>query len=184
MGQWRRQRRLPSYFSKSASAWTIKILSGDLRIKKARTCIRGLMWCVRSGEEAVKQLSLWEFQDANDKMKVLLQISRSLSLEISLACHTETCSSEVFPAASCLLMLSVGSRKADLILACDMCRALILSKKVSPRAFAETTKKGQEAGEVGIEGLTIENPAEVSLIKLYSAFLYFMVYRLMGYSCS
>ena len=38
-----------------------------------------------------------------------------------------------------------------------------MSKKISPKAFAETTKKGQEAGEVGIEGLTIEKPAEVSM---------------------
>lgn len=45
---------------------------------------------------------------------------------------------------------------------CWLYRALILSKKISPRAFAETAKKGQEAGEVGIEGLTIEKPAEVS----------------------
>lgn len=44
-----------------------------------------------------------------------------------------------------------------------ICRALILSKKISPKAFAETKKKGQEAGEVGIEGLTIEVPAEASL---------------------
>ena len=48
------------------------------------------------------------------------------------------------------------------------CRALILSKKISPRAFAETSKKGQEAGEVGIEGLTIENPAEASHLTLCS----------------
>jgi hypothetical protein len=38
-----------------------------------------------------------------------------------------------------------------------VCRAQILAKKVSPRAFAERPdKKGQEAGEVGIEGTTIQ----------------------------
>ena len=44
------------------------------------------------------------------------------------------------------------------------CRAQILSRKVSPRAFKEQPgKKGQEAGEVGIEGTTIEHPDEVIL---------------------
>ena len=43
-----------------------------------------------------------------------------------------------------------------------MCRAQILSKKVSPRAFVEQpNKKGQAAGEVGIEGTAIEAPVEV-----------------------
>ena len=41
-------------------------------------------------------------------------------------------------------------------------RAQILSRKISPKAFQETAKKGQEAGEVGIEGTTIEHPEEVS----------------------
>lgn len=42
-----------------------------------------------------------------------------------------------------------------------MCRALILSKKISPRAFKEVVKKGTEAGEVGIEGTTIQQPDQV-----------------------
>lgn len=42
------------------------------------------------------------------------------------------------------------------------CRAHILSKKVSPRAFVDQPhKKGQAAGEVGIEGTAIEAPVEV-----------------------
>lgn len=41
-------------------------------------------------------------------------------------------------------------------------RAQILIRKVSPRAFVERPdKKGQNTGEVGIEGTTIEAPAEV-----------------------
>ena len=41
-------------------------------------------------------------------------------------------------------------------------RAHILAKKVSPRAFVEQPgKKGQAAGEVGIEGTTIEAPDAV-----------------------
>ncbi len=37
------------------------------------------------------------------------------------------------------------------------CRAQILAKKVSPRAFVDqSNKKGQNAGEVGIEGTTIQ----------------------------
>lgn len=41
----------------------------------------------------------------------------------------------------------------------------ILSKKVSPRAFAvaEGTKKGENTGEIGIEGTAIEEPEEVRL---------------------
>lgn len=38
-----------------------------------------------------------------------------------------------------------------------LCRAQILAKKVSPRAFVDQSgKKGQNAGEVGIEGTTIQ----------------------------
>jgi hypothetical protein len=44
-----------------------------------------------------------------------------------------------------------------------VCRALILSKKISPRAFKEVVKKGTEAGEVGIEGTTIQQPDPVPL---------------------
>ena len=44
----------------------------------------------------------------------------------------------------------------------DFVRAQILIRKVSPRAFVERPdKKGQNTGEVGIEGTTIEAPAEV-----------------------
>lgn len=45
----------------------------------------------------------------------------------------------------------------------DYVRAHILSKKVSPRAFAvrpEGTKKGESTGEIGIEGTAIEAPEE------------------------
>lgn len=48
----------------------------------------------------------------------------------------------------------------------DFVRAHILSKKVSPRAFAsldkkeEEAKKGESAGEIGIEGTAIEEPEE------------------------
>ncbi len=46
----------------------------------------------------------------------------------------------------------------------DYVRAQILIRKVSARAFAERPdKKGQAAGEVGIEGTTIEEPDVVSL---------------------
>ena len=39
----------------------------------------------------------------------------------------------------------------------SVCRAQILAKKVSPRAFVDqSNKKGQNAGEVGIEGTTIQ----------------------------
>jgi hypothetical protein len=45
----------------------------------------------------------------------------------------------------------------------DFTRAQILIRKVSPRAFVERPdKKGQNAGEVGIEGTTIEAPDEVT----------------------
>lgn len=43
----------------------------------------------------------------------------------------------------------------------DLTRALILSKKISPRVFRDHAKK-EEAGEIGIEGTAIEAPAEVS----------------------
>ena len=44
----------------------------------------------------------------------------------------------------------------------DFVRAQILIRKVSPRAFVlRPDKKGQSTGEVGIEGTTIEAPAEV-----------------------
>ena len=44
------------------------------------------------------------------------------------------------------------------------CRAHILAKKVSPRAFVEQpNKKGQKEGEVGIEGTTIQAADAVSL---------------------
>ena len=44
----------------------------------------------------------------------------------------------------------------------DFVRAQILIRKVSPRAFVpRPDKKGQNTGEVGIEGTTIEAPAEV-----------------------
>lgn len=46
-----------------------------------------------------------------------------------------------------------------------MCRALILSKKISPRAFKEVVKKGTEAGEVGIEGTTIQQPDQVHVLQ-------------------
>ena len=47
------------------------------------------------------------------------------------------------------------------VLMCN-CRAQILAKKVSPRAFRERPGvKGQAAGEIGIEGTTIEHPIEV-----------------------
>ena len=43
------------------------------------------------------------------------------------------------------------------------CRAQILAKKVSPRAFVDQShKKGQNAGEVGIEGTTIQAADAVS----------------------
>ena len=45
---------------------------------------------------------------------------------------------------------------------CVACRAMILAKKVSPRAFKVVpNKKGEAAGEIGIEGTTIEAPEEV-----------------------
>jgi len=44
----------------------------------------------------------------------------------------------------------------------DYVRAQILSRKVSPRAFAvrKTAKKGESTGEIGIEGTSIEEPAK------------------------
>eukprot|EP00873_Tetraselmis_striata_P044662 jgi/Tetstr1/464926/TSEL_009660.t1 len=41
----------------------------------------------------------------------------------------------------------------------DFTRALILSKKISPRVFRDAARK-EEAGEIGIEGTAIEAPAE------------------------
>jgi hypothetical protein len=47
----------------------------------------------------------------------------------------------------------------------DYVRAQILIRKVSSRAFVERPdKKGENAGEVGIEGTTIEAPAEVGWV--------------------
>lgn len=52
----------------------------------------------------------------------------------------------------------------------DFVRAQILIRKVSPRAFMERPeKKGQNTGEVGIEGTTIEAPAEVRSFNRPSA---------------
>ena len=49
------------------------------------------------------------------------------------------------------------------------CRAHILAKKVTPRAFVEQpNKKGQKEGEVGIEGTTIQAADAVSPIPLQS----------------
>ncbi len=46
------------------------------------------------------------------------------------------------------------------------CRAMILAKKVSPRAFKVVpNKKGEAAGEIGIEGTTIEVPEEVGQLR-------------------
>ena len=46
------------------------------------------------------------------------------------------------------------------------CRAMILAKKVSPRAFKVVpNKKGEAAGEIGIEGTTIEAPEEVGQLR-------------------
>ena len=45
-----------------------------------------------------------------------------------------------------------------------MCRAQILAKKVSARAFKVVPgKQGESAGEIGIEGTAIEAPTEASL---------------------
>jgi len=47
------------------------------------------------------------------------------------------------------------------------CRAHILAKKVSPRAFVEQPdKKGQKEGEVGIEGTTIQAADTVRSLTL------------------
>ena len=43
----------------------------------------------------------------------------------------------------------------------DFVRAQILSKKISPKAFVE--RRGEGAGEIGIEGTAIEAPDEVIL---------------------
>lgn len=59
----------------------------------------------------------------------------------------------------------------------DFIRAQILIRKVSPRAFAERAdKKGQSAGEVGIEGTTIEAADEVGACTIY-------VYSSIGVHC-
>ena len=59
-------------------------------------------------------------------------------------------------------------------------RAQILSRKISPKAFQETAKKGQEAGEVGIEGTTIEHPDEVSFQAGPSLYAHCSVDPLLG----
>lgn len=47
------------------------------------------------------------------------------------------------------------------------CRAQILAKKVSARAFKVVPgKQGEAAGEIGIEGTTIEAPTEVRFLHL------------------
>jgi hypothetical protein len=49
------------------------------------------------------------------------------------------------------------------------CRAQILAKKVSARAFKVVPgKQGEAAGEIGIEGTTIEAPTEVRLLLFAS----------------
>ena len=49
------------------------------------------------------------------------------------------------------------------------CRAQILAKKVSARAFKVVPgKQGEAAGEIGIEGTTIEAPTEVLLLYFAS----------------
>ena len=46
---------------------------------------------------------------------------------------------------------------------------MILAKKVSPRAFKVVpNKKGEAAGEIGIEGTTIEAPEEVGGFKFWA----------------
>ena len=46
------------------------------------------------------------------------------------------------------------------------CRAQILAKKVSARAFKVVPgKQGEAAGEIGIEGTTIEAPTEVCTVS-------------------
>lgn len=48
------------------------------------------------------------------------------------------------------------------------CRAQILAKKVSARAFKVVPgKTGEAAGEIGIEGTTIEAPTEASTISAH-----------------
>lgn len=47
------------------------------------------------------------------------------------------------------------------------CRAQILAKKVSARAFKVVPgKQGETAGDIGIEGTAIEAPTEVSLLGM------------------
>lgn len=49
------------------------------------------------------------------------------------------------------------------------CRAQILAKKVSARAFKVVPgKQGETAGEIGIEGTAIEAPTEASLLGMVS----------------
>lgn len=49
------------------------------------------------------------------------------------------------------------------------CRAQILAKKVSVRAFKVVPgKQGETAGEIGIEGTAIEAPTEASLLDMAS----------------
>ena len=67
----------------------------------------------------------------------------------------------------------------------DFVRAQILSRKVSPRAFAvrKTAKKGESTGEIGIEGTSIEEPAkgtpslEELKIKYYSLMIQYHLHE-------
>lgn len=64
-------------------------------------------------------------------------------------------------AKQCLIIC--GSQVRLCLARRDYVRAQILIRKVSARAFAERPdKKGQAAGEVGIEGTTIEEPDAVN----------------------
>lgn len=65
-----------------------------------------------------------------------------------------------------------------------LCRAQILAKKVSPRAFVDQShKKGQNAGEVGIEGTTIQAADEVQAVILWSIHAATLKARLTSISC-
>uniref|UniRef100_A0A061QT58 26S proteasome regulatory subunit N5 n=1 Tax=Tetraselmis sp. GSL018 TaxID=582737 RepID=A0A061QT58_9CHLO len=67
---------------------------------------------------------------------------------------------ETFGAMSKVEKIAFILDQVRLCLDCkDYMRALILSKKVSPRAFRDTAKK-DDTGEIGIEGTAIEPPAE------------------------
>ena len=58
--------------------------------------------------------------------------------------------------------------RAALIRCCGLgCRAQILAKKVSARAFKVVPgKQGETAGDIGIEGTAIEAPTEASLLGI------------------